>query len=441
MKLPDFEAFSKDLIFAIKRSPGTRFIVEEGRLRSAHSRAVAAVYRGPANPADSFAAIASVVCISLASDPPCTPEVNFRLAERFLRRVVHVNSLGLSKQFTWQALQKASEKGTDQDAQIAALRSLVFATLEDSFGAPLPQIRESASYPSGPPIEAFVGVPMTNLPEDRLQELEDLCSKIASELADLGVSTYLPMFWSSTRAEDARAFHPETHDIDVDRLTRSDFLVAIHEQPSTGLGIALAYGFRSGVAQLHLGQEETTGSPLVIGMPADSEFKPIDDTNLPNAVAEYVKRRWTDLELRRRKRLRRRPRCQPYLDRIAQALSEINETSGHPSTTILPRRLLEIRRSPDHFATATVEEVLDIAEVIGVEDLIFNGQPAKDLSPGHSGSVSFLEYQALARAAEKNSWPPARCNHLIQKAQLARTVERRLELLSEETWELLDDEG
>lgn len=289
-----------------------------------------------------------------------------------------------------------------------------------------------ADVKTPPAPRAFIGCAMTGVPQDDLDSLERASADVADTLSERGLAVYQPVTMFHPYRMPGAASDPRMHDEDLRQLVRADLVIGFIDRPSTGLGMVLAYAERSHCLQLIFMRGGAARSPLLLGTTADAEFYEFTDpAHLSAVVNDFLVRHDRELLARQALRSRRANRYGPVLNALRDGLrGAADDRLNDPTVVALNRRRTrEILLSVDYLATATLEEVNALAELLGLGMLRLDAD------------LSLHQLRTLLAAQSGFGWADSVVTVLLQEArlELARPGTRRLDLDSIEGWKAFFD--
>lgn len=281
------------------------------------------------------------------------------------------------------------------------------------------------------PLRVFIGCAVSHIPLASVKGLGVLAQSIEARVRELGLLPWLAMSGSSPASDnDLFPYDPAIGLVDALEVARSDVLVAIHDRPSTGLGINVAHGQCAGAFTVFV-ESSPLRSPLtsslgygseVVDFPGIDQVSGLDIGRIAEDVAAEVASAITDriptFELHRRIRLQRPERYGPEHRAIVHALVGVDSaTLGR--LPMPKKRIDQLGSSLDLYSIAPREEQDLLLIALGLTSL-------QDAPGSTRGGLNSDEFQAALQAAHENQWSNERLSVVLEAASnLVLTGERR----------------
>lgn len=219
---------------------------------------------------------------------------------------------------------------------------------------------------SVPRVKAYVVSALTGLSDDEHAHVKYVCEVVAGLLDRHGIDVHLPTDHTDPHADGD--IPPEmVHRIDYSAVLASDLVVMIADHPTSGGGKELVWAERNRCKILVLSPIGARVSRLVTGSSSDlREVVWTDETDLIEQLSAYLGDEYDQMLAHAEERRVRPPRYSPLMDVLEERYAEIREAlvSGKAGLTV--SRLDELLLSADHLASASVDELLIIADRVGL---------------------------------------------------------------------------
>lgn len=345
---------------------------------------------------------------------------NRYLAVAYTREVVAINGYRLAPNF-----RLADLGGIDlRDPSLPGRRQiedrLASSILDARTGEPPADLHERGMGVLSEPMRVFIGCAVSHLPFDSLERLEILAAEIEKRLLELGLRSFTAVRQANPNHQEDPfdPYDPAVGLLDSNEAARADVLVAIHDRPSTGLGVNVAQGQNAGAFTV-FAEVTSMRSPLTSSLGYEYEVIELDPIDgIPTLEVEGFARRVagkvtstvTDripaLEQHRRIRLRRPARYGAEHLAVAEALGCLDEASL--ARLPLPAaRVEQLHNSLDLYSIASREEQDLLLDALGAGRAI--SQPTR---AGLNGD----EYRAALQAARENRWSDERLSAILEAA-------------------------
>lgn len=404
---------SNDLDVVVQRMRGS---LPAGGTLLVDTAALEVVFRGAhraagiADGTGSLLNAAEAMILGAVAQTPCSSLDSRYLAVALARELVAMNDFAFRPQLRLRDLGGIDLRGCG-DETLQAIRDLLARRIVLTATELPPPDLHARGLVLSEPVRIFVGCAVSHVDVGDVRNLEQLVACIQDRLLELGVSAYVAIAQATPAHDDTMhdPYDPVVAVQDTDALHRADCVVAVHDRPSTGLGINIERGQAGGAFTIFV-EPGILRSPLTaeLGYGLDVIEIPygtaISDGSVDIAckVAGCVQQHMSSFEEHRRRRLRRH-------DRYADRLNETRSAAASFAGSGLPqRRVDEMLRSVDSWANATTEEHRILADSLGLGTE----------NPGRTGRRSFTadEIGAALIAARENGWSDERTASVLERA-------------------------
>lgn len=251
------------------------------------------------------------------------------------------------------------------------------------------------------PVAAFFGGAISHLPIETTRRLEAIAAVAQQRLLEIGVRTTVALRGSNPAYDgDPDPYDPRLGLADAVAVACSDCLIALHDRPSTGLGINVAHAQNGREFTIFL-ESTPLRSPNTAGIGYPFEVIPLDQWQrieecddaelgeIADAVSDQLvvvmTREMVRFEVHRRERVQRAQRYGAEHADVVVALATLT-SSGRARLPIPEIRLAHLEASLDVYAIAPREEQDLLCEALGIE--------GPRVAPGRRGPLTRDEYAA-----------------------------------------------
>jgi hypothetical protein len=224
-------------------------------------------------------------------------------------------------------------------------------------------------FQEGVGLQAFIGMSMSGIALNTIRALSEQSDIIASILGAMpyGFDVYQPESIMSPVHRPVKAYDREhVRRMDIGHLVRSDLVVVLLPQPSTGIGTVTAWAERVGALQLVFAEDSAAKSPLATGSPTIWEIGPLDFGAIARMTKGFLERHIEAIRVHHERRRRRIDTHTDDLARLRKSLHDLGERElERRAPAWMPLNLLvETVSSANHYAAATYEQRETLDEVL-----------------------------------------------------------------------------
>lgn len=252
------------------------------------------------------------------------------------------------------------------EAQLDAVRQQVGSVVvEVGSGAPL------AGSPAQEPVDgrrtlrAFVACPLTSVPGEQVDMIDDMSGRVASVMAEFGVLTIQPVLYTSPTQTPVDVNDPVYRSIDEGLIAGSDIVVVVAARLSLGLGVvaSTAQRYRK---HLIVATSAPVVTPMITGLEPTPTIIRLDAVE--PALRQHLAAVLPAIEENSRLARQTIAEIETELARLRVLIGRLpaGDVDHRPRGHILNRaRLRELTNRPELLAGATFLEVRELYALIG----------------------------------------------------------------------------